>query len=183
MRGKCFAITLGFACALCSVNAMADVVPKGWIAPISVVESLEARDKAKNVDSNFREEKIPKYTLPDPLVMANGTKVADAEAWRTRRRPEILELFRKYAYGRAPIGRPEGMAFRVFDVDRNAMDGMATRKQVEVNFTGKKDSLIMTVVIFLPNGAKKPVPTFLLISHRSRMLLFDFVFGACVVSI
>lgn len=166
MRRTGFAIALGCACALSTVSAMADDAPKGWVAPVSVIESLEARDLRKKVDSNFREENIPEYTLPDLLTMSDGTKVADADMWRTRRRPEILELFRKHAYGRAPIGRPEGMTFRVFDLDRKAMDGNATRKQVEINFAGKEDSRKMTVVVFLPNTIKGPVPTFLLISHR-----------------
>jgi hypothetical protein len=168
MRRKGFAIALGFVYVLCSMNAEGEDAPKTWVAPSAIVEALEARDLAKKRDTNFREEKVPKYTLPDPLTMADGRKVADADAWRTQRRPEILELFRKHAYGRAPLGRPEGMTFRVVDLERKAMDGMATRKQVEINFTGKEDSLKMTVVIFLPNGAKKPAPTFLLISHRGR---------------
>lgn len=147
---------------------MTGETPKGWVAPDSIVDALEARDLARNRDTNFREEKVPDYTLPDLLAMADGTEVAGTDAWRTQRRPEILELFRKHVYGRAPLGRPEGITFKVFDLDRNAMGGMATRKQVEINFDGGQDSQTMNLVIFLPNGAKEPAATFLLISHRDR---------------
>ena len=33
------------------------------------------------------ESKVPPYTLPDPLVLAAGGKVADALAWTSQRRP------------------------------------------------------------------------------------------------
>ena len=112
------------------------------------------------------EENVPDYTLPDPLTMEDGTKVDSVEAWQSKRRPEVLELFRKHVYGRAPVGRPKGMTFDVFDCDPKAMDGAATRKQIRINFTGKSDGLSMKVVLFVPNDVPKPVPTFLLICNR-----------------
>src|SRR5688500_12785374 len=62
--------------------------------------------------SNYDGAKVPPYTLPDPLVMANGVRVADADAWRTRRRPEILRLYETEIYGRIPAGAPK-MAWQV----------------------------------------------------------------------
>ncbi|NLF72627.1 MAG: acetylxylan esterase [Candidatus Anammoximicrobium sp.] len=120
-------------------------------SPCAVVQAAEA---------NYDEAKVPQYTLPDPLVLANGDKVSDAETWRTKRRPEILELFRAQMYGRSP-GRPDGMSWQVFDCDQQAVGGTATRKQVTVFFTGRKDGPSMDVLIYLPNAAKKPVPAFL----------------------
>ena len=62
----------------------------------------------------YSEAEVPAYTLPDPLTMADGTKVTDAETWRAKRRPEVLELFRKHVYGRAPAGPaiPDGSSAR-----------------------------------------------------------------------
>ncbi len=139
---------------------------QGWLADSAKVESLQAREQARKGKINYREENVPEYTLPDPFELLDGTKVDSVELWQTRRRPEILELFRKHVYGRAPVGRPEGMTMDVFDLDANAMDGAATRKQVKINFTGKEDGLTMKLVLFLPNKAPKPVPTFLLICNR-----------------
>ena len=45
------------------------------------------------------ESKVPPYTLPDPLVCADGTVVRDAATWTAKRRPELLELFAVHEYG------------------------------------------------------------------------------------
>jgi len=109
---------------------------------------------------NYDESKVPKYTLPDPLVCCDGQRVADAAAWREHRRPEILGLFQKYVYGKMP-GQPEGMKFQTRSVARDALGGKATRKEVTVLFTGKDDGPKMDILLYLPNQAKKPVPLFL----------------------
>jgi hypothetical protein len=108
---------------------------------------------------NYDEAKVPKYTLPDPLVLADGTPVKDAKTWTTKRRPEILQLFQTHVYGRSP-GRPKGMTFEVTSIDKKALGGKAVRKEVAVYFTGKKDGPKMDILIYLPAGAKKPVPLF-----------------------
>ncbi len=117
--------------------------------------------------ANYDESKVPDYTLPDPLTTADGTRVQDAETWRETRRPEILELFRTHVYGRAP-GRPEGMTFHVFDDEPKALDGKATRKQVNIRFTGKADGPSMDLLLYLPNAAKRSVPAFLLLSFQGN---------------
>ena len=109
---------------------------------------------------NYDESKVPKYTLPDPLLMANGQKVADAKMWQTTRRPEILELFRTHVYGRSP-GRPAKIKFEVTSLDRKALGGLATRKEISVFFTGKNDGPKMDILLYLPNDAKTRVPAFL----------------------
>jgi len=109
--------------------------------------------------TNYDEAKVPQYTLPDPLVMQDGTKVTDAETWRAKRRPEVLELFRKHVYGRAP-GKGGKVTFEVFDDEAKALGGKTRRKQVAVYFTGKKDGPRMDILIYLPPGAEKAVPCF-----------------------
>ena len=39
--------------------------------------------------ANVDESKVPAYTLPDPLVLKSGSRVADAATWWRKRRPEI----------------------------------------------------------------------------------------------
>ena len=161
-------VLAAFAFLACELPAItyAQESPKGWIANPDLVAARQAKEKARNRNINYVEQNVPAYTLPDPLQTQNGTKVDNAETWQAKRRPEILELFRTHVYGRAPVGRPEGMTFDVFDCDPKAMDGAATRKQIRINFTGKKDGLSMKLVLFVPNDAPKPVPTFLLICNR-----------------
>jgi len=77
--------------------------------------------KAQPADANYDEAKVGKYTLPDPLVMQNGEKVADDATWHKRRRPEILQLFQTNVYGRSP-GRPENITYELTSLDRAAWE-------------------------------------------------------------
>ncbi|MBN2316673.1 MAG: hypothetical protein JXM79_22285 [Sedimentisphaerales bacterium] len=136
-------------------------IAKGeWKASPELVERLSKRRS----ETNYDEQKVTEYTLPDPLTMIDGTAVADAQTWTFHRRPEILELFRTYVYGRSPVERPENMSFEVFDLERNALGGSAIRKQVTVYFTGEKEGPKMDILVYLPKNADKPVPTFVLLN-------------------
>jgi len=132
----------------------------GWEASRKLAEELAKRQP----EINYFEEKVPKYTLPDPLLMSNGHRVGDARTWQTKRRAEILELFLANVYGRAPVGRPQIMTFEVFELDRKALGGIATRKQVTVYFTENKEGPSMDILIYLPNAAKAAVPTMLILN-------------------
>jgi CubicO group peptidase (beta-lactamase class C family) len=58
--------------------------------------------------ANYDESKANPYpTLPDPLILKSGAKVATAEAWWNQRRPEIVEDFDREIYGRAPKETPK----------------------------------------------------------------------------
>ena len=119
-----------------------------------------ASASAQPKGANYDESKVPKYTLPDPLTLANGKKVTDARTWRDQRRPEILELFTTQVYGRSP-GRPSNVKFRVTSTDRKALGGKATRKEVSVFFGGDSAGPKMDILIYVPNAATKPVAGFL----------------------
>src|SRR5215471_10847157 len=56
--------------------------------------------KATGHVSNYSEDKVPPYTLPDPLVLTNGERVTSAEVWTKKRRPEILKFYQSDIYGR-----------------------------------------------------------------------------------
>jgi len=109
---------------------------------------------------NYDETKVTPYTLPNPLVFQDGTKVKTPRQWRTKRRAEILEMCEREMYGRAP-GRPANMTFKVLEQDKQALGGLATRKQVAVYFTGQEDGPKMEILIYLPNQVKGRVPIFL----------------------
>lgn len=99
----------------------------------------------------------PDNSLPDVLTLANGKKVTTPKQWFTKRRPEILALFTKEMYGLSP-GKPKGMIFKVFEFDRNALNGKATRKQITVYFNGETDGPQMDILLYIPNNARYPVP-------------------------
>lgn len=110
--------------------------------------------------ANYDEAKVGNYTLPNPLVCADGTKVADAKTWMEKRRPEVLRLFETQIYGRqAP--KNAGQKFEVVATDPKAFGGKATRREIAIYLTGKKDGPRLDLLLYVPNGAKNPVPTFL----------------------
>jgi len=116
---------------------------------------------------NYDEALAGNYTLPDPLVLANGKPVRDAKTWNEKRRPEIVRLFEENQYGRAP-GRPAAMTFDVFDKGTPAFDGKALRRQVTVYFSGDKAGPKMDLLLYLPAGAPKPVPLLLNLSFSAN---------------
>src|SRR6267154_793372 len=114
--------------------------------------------------ANYDESKVPTYTLPDALVMADGRKVTDAKTWTEKRRPELLKLFETYVYGKTPVGRPAHMTWEVVSEDRNARDGTAIAKTVTIFFPDEKDGssrMRMNLYLTLPKTGQR-VPTFLI---------------------
>lgn len=105
---------------------------------------------------NYDESKVPSYSLPDPLVRADGTKISRSKDW-PKRRLEILELFREHVYGVSPR-KPEALRFEVRSVERNALNGTATRKEVRAYFSEQNEPH-MDILIYLPNNSPK-APTF-----------------------
>ncbi|MDD4870747.1 MAG: acetylxylan esterase [Kiritimatiellae bacterium] len=108
----------------------------------------------------------PAYTLPDPLITNDGRKIATSGDWKKVRRPEVLELFRKHVYGRVPATQYQ-KTFKVVNEDPKAMDGVATLRQVDITITRDTNSLVIHLLLFVPNKVPKPVPVFLLICNRS----------------
>ncbi|HEX4005397.1 MAG TPA: hypothetical protein VHX60_04435 [Acidobacteriaceae bacterium] len=94
--------------------------------------------------------------LPDPLALANGTPVAAPAQW-PRRREELLHLLTEQMYGRMP-GRPAEMRFHVYDLDRHALGGKATREQVSILFRGREDGPRMDLLIYVPNSTPGGTP-------------------------
>lgn len=128
----------------------------GAIAPCK----LNAQIGYPGPKSNYDEQKVGTYVLPDPLTMQDGTRVTDAKTWMDRRRPEIVRLFEDNEYGRSP-GRPSDMSFDVFDKGTPAYDGTAIRKQITVYLTADKNGPKFDLLLYTPANAKGPVPVLL----------------------
>ena len=110
--------------------------------------------------ANYDESKVGNLPLPDPLICADGTKVTDAKTWQTKRRAEVFGLFQTHVYGRSPAP-PANLVYEVTKTDPQALGGKATRKEVAIYLLGKKDGPRLDLQLFVPNGAKGPVPAFL----------------------
>src|SRR5215831_383869 len=112
------------------------------------------------VPTNYDEAKVGSYTLPDPLVFNNGKPVRNASDWMKRRRAEILQLFETNVYGRSPR-TPGAPNYEVFDLDQNALEGRAVRKQVSIYFSSKMDGPKEDLLVYIPRAARRPVPVIL----------------------
>jgi hypothetical protein len=113
--------------------------------------------------SNYDEGKVPPYTLPDPLVMSSGSRVPDANAWRTRRRPEILRMYETEIYGRIPANAPK-VSWEVTETDPAAKGNTATMRRVVGRIGTAADAPRVTVLVYTPANAKGPVPLILLLN-------------------
>jgi hypothetical protein len=106
---------------------------------------------------NYTEAKVGHYTLPDPLVLANGAKITDARTWHEQRRPEILRLIAENVFGRAPEPPPD-LAIDVFDKGTLAFDGKARRKQLTIYFGADRSDNYVDVAVYTPVGSDGPAP-------------------------
>ncbi len=128
--------------------------------------------QAQPADVNIIEAKVPEYTLPDALVMADGERVLSVSDWKEKRRPEILELFRTHVYGRVPEVRGSRLSpqisIEVTKVTPDALDGTALRKEVTIHLAANKEGPKLELLIHLPVGAKQAVPMFLGLNFRGN---------------
>jgi hypothetical protein len=121
-----------------------------------VMTFLAATAEAQNPKGfNYDEDKVPEYTLTDPLTCRDGTKVTTVEQWTSKRCPELLKMFAELEYGKTPAGAFPGMKFSVGNVDQKALGGKAIRKEVVVNFTGKEGDPTRTILMFTPKSKPK----------------------------
>ena len=110
--------------------------------------------------SNYDEDKIKPYTLPDPLVFANGRRVTDAAAW-TRRREESIRVYDTEIFGRIPADAPRVTWTLEQYVGPVAGDMNVT---VAVGRIGQgSDAPTMRLKLLTPAQSPHPVPVILAI--------------------
>jgi len=154
MRFQHFVLLVLFAC---SASAQIADAPPDTVAGIPV---------------NYTESLAGTYTLPNPLLLANGKPVKDAKIWTEKRRPEIVKLFEENQFGRAP-GRPADTSFEVFDKGTPAFDGKATRKQLTIYLSKDKSGPKIDLLVYVPAPATKPSPLLLNMSFSANSLAVD----------
>lgn len=108
-------------------------------------------------------------TLPDPLVMEDGTKVTDAGQFEERR-TEILGLFEEYVYGAMPKDGFE-TSFEVVE-EGEALDGAAIRKQVRITVSTEKGASDALMLLYIPN-TDTPSPVILGLNSNGNHAAID----------
>jgi hypothetical protein len=116
--------------------------------------------------ANYDESKIPAYTLPDPLVLANGQRVATAAQWTSVRRPQLLASFAEVEYGRTPGPNPS-ITTKV-DEEGPAFDGLAMRRQVTLGIGASPGAPQVHLLLYVPAKATEPVPAFLALNFQGN---------------
>jgi len=124
-----------------------------------VMKSLIAAASLAGVLGAQQGEQLDEPT-PRALVMVNGEDVSSPDTWRHERRPELRAMFDQHVYGRMPA-RPDTLSFDVTERDPRALDGAATRKQVELSFSVGENAASIGLLIYIPNDREGPAPAFL----------------------
>ena len=108
-------------------------------------------------EPNYDENRVPAYSLTDPLTFTDGQQVQKASDW-PERRAEILKLFETEVYGQTPH---QHLPVEIIEVDEipSALDGLATQEQVILRFGHKSTDI--NVLIYRPNNVDHSVPAFL----------------------
>lgn len=118
--------------------------------------------EGKFVEANYDESKVPEYTLPDVLTSFSGKAIDTVEQWESVRRPEIIEFFEQNLYGAVPKpSSPIKKSFKLLS-ETSLLNGICTRKDVELTFQNDAGSVTMPLVLFVPSKAEGKVPVILL---------------------
>lgn len=139
------------------VNAQSDA--KTWEANPDLV----AKKQKGRGDFNYREDLVPKYDLPNPLIDDSGASVSQA-AWTSTRRQQILDTFRKQVYGVRP-SIEYAVAYKVLE-EKAAFDGAAVGYSMNAIVTVEGRKYEFPFVLFIPSQASKPVPGIIHINNR-----------------
>jgi hypothetical protein len=116
---------------------------------------------------NYDESKAGNLPLPPLLVAADGSQIASADQWTTKRRGEVLELFRKHVFGRVP-DISTAIKVETLGVKKDALDGLATRTLLRVTVPAVSQWAGIEVMVYVPNEAKGPVPAFVGLSFQGN---------------
>ena len=160
------ALTIGLAVHAQQPGAPAASQPAGTpqppALPASDANGNPLRRAAKTGHlSNYDEAKVALYTLPDPLVLSNGQRITDPDAWTRRRRPEIMRLYETEIFGRVPTNAPK-VTWDVKETDPAARGGTALMKQVVGTVGSGENAVHIRVTLYTPAKAAGAVPVILI---------------------
>jgi hypothetical protein len=116
--------------------------------------------------ANYDESKANPYTnVPDPLTTNDGQKVTTPEMWREKRRPELVEMFSKYVYGRVPTDVPN-VTWKTTTTDHEFLGFTPVAAKELIGEVDNSSYPAITVKIHaievLPAMARGPVPVLIM---------------------
>lgn len=127
---------------------------------LSLVWMSGMRAQEDSHGRNYEEEKVQPYTVPDPLLKPDGSRVKDAEDWVSWRRPDVLRDFQDLMYGHTP-DLPFHLQPKMVASSSDAVGGLATRTIWDLELFDDPEAPRIRLMLYLPNGMARPVPVFL----------------------
>lgn len=95
---------------------------------------------------------VAKYTLPEVCRYEDGTPVGSPHDWRSRRRPELLRLYREHVYGDGPWSEFRAWG-QVISEEVGALDGLAVRREVALKLVDAPAVSPVTILVYTPYTA------------------------------
>ena len=126
-----------------------------------VLEDINTSGNKLKFLFNKEENKVPDYTVTDPLTFFDGRPVASKAQWPERRK-EILEIFQREMYGQMPSPAP---IYLEQLEEGYSIEKSAVRRQVRMWFSPDKTGPKIDWLIVRPRYAKGPVPVILLLNY------------------
>lgn len=148
-----------------SINKLTSEDYYNMVDQLGIDRSIIRRGPSGNPNdanaANSSEEKVNKYTLPDPLILKNGQKVKNLKDWTEKRRPELVTDFENEIYGRLPQNLP-AVNWQVISVKDTLLGNQAIiqkiLKGIVDNSAFPAIKVEINLLLVTPAKASKAVP-------------------------
>ena len=110
--------------------------------------------------------------LPDVLRAQDGKVIQTLNDWEKIRKPELMKTFTEQMYGVMP-GKPESIEYTVFESSTNAMNGLATRKQIAIKMKNAGKETSVDLLLYVPNEQKAPAPLIMCLNFKGNHATTD----------
>lgn len=112
--------------------------------------------------ANYNEAKANPYpNLPDPLRLNDGQQVTTAKMWWDERRPQIVDAYSEYVYGRVPKNLPK-VTWSVLATDHELLGGHPVVAREVIghvdNSAYPSIGVNLRMMLVTPADVKTPVP-------------------------
>lgn len=104
---------------------------------------------------NYDEAKVAPYTIEDPLVFSDGTRMKDVSQWPMRR-AEIVRTFEREMFGRTPP-KPETVVTELRE-EGPTLAGQAIRRQYRMWFKSDRSGPFIDWLAVIPNRINGNAP-------------------------
>lgn len=116
--------------------------------------------------ANYDEAEANPYpVLPDALTLKNGQKVMTAKQWWDERRPQIVQDFNEYVYGKVPNDVPQ-VHWSVVATDQEVLGGHPVIAKELIGTVDNRAYPLLSVhlrmTLVTPADAKGPVPVLMM---------------------